>query len=160
MRRVGHIYFARCNEYVKVGFSTDCQARLSAISACSPYDVELVGLHEGTVADERRFHKLLAPYHHKREWFRWCSEVREIAASGLGLQQSHPRIELSHALEAARLKFGGDSGLARALGDISSQAVSQWRRVPALRVLQVERASGISRHSLRPDLYPSEGAAS
>jgi len=57
------------------------------------------------------------------------------------------------ALKAAREKVGGSSGLARILA-ISSQAVSQWRRVPAERVIDVERATGIPRHELRPDIYP------
>jgi DNA-binding transcriptional regulator YdaS (Cro superfamily) len=49
--------------------------------------------------------------------------------------------------------------IARALG-ITHGAVSQWTRVPAERVLDVERVTGISRHVLRPDLYPaSEDAA-
>lgn len=49
------------------------------------------------------------------------------------------------------------SGGPKALGDrigITSQAISQWDRVPALRVLEVERASGVPRYELRPDLYP------
>ena len=57
------------------------------------------------------------------------------------------------ALENAKQAVGGASALARALGDISSQAISQWKRVPAERVLDVERATGISRHDLRPDIY-------
>jgi len=36
---------------------------------------------------------------------------------------------------------------------ITPQAVSLWDRVPALRVLAVEKASGIPRERLRPDLY-------
>ena len=50
--------------------------------------------------------------------------------------------------------------LAKALGGISSQAVSQWQRVPVERVLDVERLTGISRHKLRPDIYgaPAEAA--
>lgn len=47
------------------------------------------------------------------------------------------------------------SELARALG-ITIGAVSQWDRVPAERVLDVERVTGISRHELRPDIYPIE----
>ena len=41
---------------------------------------------------------------------------------------------------------------------ITHSAVSQWRRVPAERVLAVERLTGVSRHDLRPDLYPQEAA--
>jgi DNA-binding transcriptional regulator YdaS (Cro superfamily) len=58
------------------------------------------------------------------------------------------------ALEAAKSKVGGASGLAKLLGGITPQAVGQWRRVPAERTLEVERITGVSRHELRPDLYP------
>lgn len=60
------------------------------------------------------------------------------------------------ALEEAKLAAGGASGLARALtGDITPQAISQWKRVPAERVADVERATGISRGRLRPDIFGS-----
>jgi DNA-binding transcriptional regulator YdaS (Cro superfamily) len=57
--------------------------------------------------------------------------------------------------------LGGQSALARAL-DCTPQAVQKMcstGRVPAERVLDIERASGISRRELRPDLYPAEQAA-
>lgn len=58
------------------------------------------------------------------------------------------------ALEEAKQVAGGASGLARALtDDISPQAISQWKRVPAERVADVERATGIPRHRLRPDIF-------
>jgi DNA-binding transcriptional regulator YdaS (Cro superfamily) len=37
---------------------------------------------------------------------------------------------------------------------ITHGAVFQWDRVPAERVLEVERVTGIPREELRPDLYP------
>lgn len=49
--------------------------------------------------------------------------------------------------------------LAEALG-INFGALSQWKRVPAGRVLDVERFTGISRHLLRADLYPLESSVS
>lgn len=52
---------------------------------------------------------------------------------------------------------GSVTKLAVSLG-IASQAVSQWRRVPATRVLAVENVTGIPRHKLRPDMYPPEPA--
>ncbi len=48
---------------------------------------------------------------------------------------------------------GGPGKIAAALR-ITSPAVSQWRRVPALRVIEFERLTGVSREELRPDLYP------
>ena len=62
------------------------------------------------------------------------------------------------ALERALELAGGLAGLAEPLG-VSIQAISQWRDVPPLRVLAVERVTGVPRHELRPDLYPApEGA--
>jgi DNA-binding transcriptional regulator YdaS (Cro superfamily) len=58
-------------------------------------------------------------------------------------------------LDRAIKDAGGLTKLATSLG-ISKQAVAQWDEVPPLRVLEVERASGVSRHELRPDLYPVE----
>ncbi len=65
---------------------------------------------------------------------------------------------MNEALKIAKTKTGGAAGLARALGMITPQAVSQWRRVPVGRVLEVERVTGISRSELRPDVYPPEAA--
>lgn len=69
----------------------------------------------------------------------------------------------THAIERAAQLLGGQSALARKLG-CTPQAVSKMcstGRVPAERVLAIESATdgAISRHELRPDLYPVEQAA-
>jgi DNA-binding transcriptional regulator YdaS (Cro superfamily) len=48
--------------------------------------------------------------------------------------------------------------LAEALG-LSAVAIHDWKRrgIPAERVLSVEAVTGVSRHVLRPDLYPRDG---
>lgn len=66
--------------------------------------------------------------------------------------------DTSTALAKAKKNAGGTAALARALRKITSQAISQWRRVPAERVLEVERATSVSRHELRPDIYPLDEA--
>lgn len=61
-----------------------------------------------------------------------------------------------NAAVRAAVAAGGQSALARALG-CTPQNVQRWcatGRVPAERVLTVEQATGVSRHELRPDLYP------
>ncbi len=36
---------------------------------------------------------------------------------------------------------------------ITHSAVLQWNQIPADKVLEVERVTGISRHDLRPDVF-------
>jgi DNA-binding transcriptional regulator YdaS (Cro superfamily) len=44
-----------------------------------------------------------------------------------------------------------------ALMGVTPQAITKWRKkIPAERVLQIEKATGVSLHDLRPDLYPRE----
>lgn len=63
------------------------------------------------------------------------------------------------ALEDVKRALGGNAGVATALGDLTSQAVSQWKRIPPARVIDVERLTGISRHDLRPDIFGEREAS-
>lgn len=70
-------------------------------------------------------------------------------------QNLTPFEALTQAVEVA----GGQTALA-AICDISQTAVWKWlqssKRMPAEYVLRTEAATGISRHDLRPDIYPRE----
>lgn len=60
------------------------------------------------------------------------------------------------AIQKAAKAAGGQSALARSL-KVTPQAVQKMcatGRVPAERVLDIERLTGIGRSELRPDLYP------
>lgn len=64
----------------------------------------------------------------------------------------------NRALRRACKLIGGQKPLAKAIGTTQSQ-VWYWlerskRGIPAEFVLPIERATGVSRHDLRPDLYP------
>lgn len=63
------------------------------------------------------------------------------------------------ALREAVSRAGSQGKLAR-ICDVSSTAVWKWlqssKRLPAEFVLRVEAATGVSRHDLRPDIYPVE----
>ncbi|WP_294302764.1 YdaS family helix-turn-helix protein [uncultured Sphingomonas sp.] len=65
-------------------------------------------------------------------------------------------------LEVAIGKAGGVSALARLLGrkqQTVSSRLHAGRKLWPEDVLKVEAATGISRHDLRPDLYPREATA-
>ena len=64
----------------------------------------------------------------------------------------HPGLD--QAIRAA----GGVGALSRRIG-ISQPSLSNWRRVPAERVLLVESVTGVDRALLRPDLYAAPDAS-
>lgn len=49
-------------------------------------------------------------------------------------------------------RAGGIKSFARQLG-VKHQSLYSWHKVPAERVLEIERITGVSRHVLRPDIY-------
>lgn len=56
---------------------------------------------------------------------------------------------------------GGLGPVAEKVG-VRYQAIQQWLKrgkVPAERVIAMEQATGISRHELRPDIYPDDRKA-
>jgi DNA-binding transcriptional regulator YdaS (Cro superfamily) len=69
-----------------------------------------------------------------------------MAVSSNGYTVPGPMVKL--AIERA----GGLTVLADQLG-ITKQNVFGWWRIPAEKVLKVERITGISRHELRPDVF-------
>jgi DNA-binding transcriptional regulator YdaS (Cro superfamily) len=62
---------------------------------------------------------------------------------------------MDEALREAVRRLGGLRAAGRALG-VAHQAIMRWGRTPPVRVLEIERLTGVSRHALRPDIYPIE----
>lgn len=60
--------------------------------------------------------------------------------------------------KAAADAVGGIVALSLKLG-LSRAAASQWDRIPAERVVEVEKLTGVPRERLRPDLYRAPQAA-
>jgi DNA-binding transcriptional regulator YdaS (Cro superfamily) len=66
-----------------------------------------------------------------------------------------PNPDWDRAIRKIRATRGLSMRIAEELG-IRPQAVHAWHRVPITRVLDVERITGLSRHFLRPEIYPTE----
>jgi DNA-binding transcriptional regulator YdaS (Cro superfamily) len=69
------------------------------------------------------------------------------------------------ALKAAIKIIGGPAAVAREIGAVTRQAVTQWKQCPAGHVLELEKAVqrakdrlkvAPTKHDLRPDLYPTK----
>src|SRR6266404_2823885 len=71
---------------IKIGFSSGPIGRTLALSAWSPWPLELIGAVKGTSADENFLHQCFADCHSHREWFHPVPALREmislIVASG------------------------------------------------------------------------------
>jgi len=60
-------------------------------------------------------------------------------------------------------RVGGVTALAELLGVANHTTISKWRargRIPAERVPEISRLTGIPRHELRPDLWEEPVAGS
>lgn len=71
------------------------------------------------------------------------------------------RSDVQSGMDKAVAAAGSQSALARLL-KVAPQSVHGWVArgyPPAERVLQIEEVTGVSRHELRPDLYPRSRAA-
>jgi DNA-binding transcriptional regulator YdaS (Cro superfamily) len=69
------------------------------------------------------------------------------------LHNPAPRIAgLVSGVKLAINAVEGHRKLARLLG-ISHQAIGQWDRVPAERLIEIEILTGVERERLRPDLF-------
>lgn len=60
--------------------------------------------------------------------------------------------DLAQPLRDAVATAGSLRRLASLIG-VAHQAIANWDKIPAERVLMIEEATGISRDTLRPDLY-------
>lgn len=60
--------------------------------------------------------------------------------------------DLRDGVDKACEAVGGKAELGRRIG-VSGPAISQWDKVPADRLVDVETATGVPREELRPDLY-------
>lgn len=76
------IYFARCGEYIKIGFTRGKpQQRLKGLSTANPLPVELVATAPGGQDLERELHQRFSAFHWSGEWFVFSDQIREYIAS-------------------------------------------------------------------------------
>jgi DNA-binding transcriptional regulator YdaS (Cro superfamily) len=83
--------------------------------------------------------------------------ISKRARGGKPARRRDPNDPMQRACKRAVASAGGPLALARALSvegrKITHNAIGNWLVVPAERVLDVERLTGVSRFELRPDVY-------
>jgi DNA-binding XRE family transcriptional regulator len=75
------IYLIRSGDFVKIGKADDPIARWQNIQTGCPTTVELLGWIEADASEERRLHERFAAHRQRGEWFRWCKEIADFAAT-------------------------------------------------------------------------------
>jgi DNA-binding transcriptional regulator YdaS (Cro superfamily) len=67
-------------------------------------------------------------------------------------------LDLKSGVKKAIEAVGSGGKLGKELG-ISRAAVNEWKQIPAKRVREIARLTGVPAEELRPDLYGPEGGA-
>ena len=78
------------------------------------------------------------------------------------MSDESPPLDPTAAFKRAHASAGGHSALGRICGCSPAnifQLLERGSPLPGRFVLKVEAATGVSRHDLRPDLYPREDTA-
>ena len=68
-KSAGYVYFLRCGDVVKIGFSKEPLVRLTGLKTTLPGPVHTIVTVPGTPYDERRLHRLVAAHRINGEWF-------------------------------------------------------------------------------------------
>jgi len=63
------IYFIRCKNFVKIGYSDNIQKRLNKFRCENPFDLVLINSMEGDRSVELDTHNYFKELHHKGDWF-------------------------------------------------------------------------------------------
>ncbi len=63
---------------------------------------------------------------------------------------------MEKAIKEAIKAAGGPTALSKQIGNITPEAIVQWRKCPPKRVLFIEDLTRVSRHKLRPDIFGAE----
>jgi hypothetical protein len=69
------VYFLRCEDYVKIGRTTNLYLRFRHISELLPFDVQLLAIFPGGAKQESFYHRLFRHHRVKGEWFELNDEI-------------------------------------------------------------------------------------
>lgn len=156
------IYFVESAGRVKIGYSTNPKSRFGKIVSDSPFPATLLGVMDGDETREKALHDWFSDSRHHGEWFEMTDALQDFIFANArpvdGRRERIPDSALGNwrkALETPTLEAAG------ALIGVSAVQMMRLekgeRRIPADRLVEIERITGIPRQSLRPDLF--EGMA-
>jgi hypothetical protein len=71
------VYILKCNEFYKIGSTSDLRRRLIALRTGNPYPITLIHSYDVPVSSEAALHDLLSEIgcHERGEWFKLSEEL-------------------------------------------------------------------------------------
>lgn len=170
----GFIYLAEAPQmgWLKIGFSKSPKDRERQLSKALKTPISLLSTKQGSRALEYQTHRKFWAFRvHGKEWFSDRQEIRDYfpptnyaihSEQNNHVKTRNASISKTPLARAMAALDNNQSEMARICG-VKQPSVWAWvhgkKQLPAEHVLKVEAATGVSRHDLRPDIYPRENAA-
>jgi hypothetical protein len=75
--RAGQIYFIRCADFIKIGFTGPgpINSRINNMRTGNPFEIELLKVVKGSRRREAKIHAKFASAKHRGEWFHATDEL-------------------------------------------------------------------------------------
>lgn len=70
------VYFIKCGNFVKIGFSKNPRERLNCLQTANPNKLKLIATIKGNFKTEKGLHEAFSKYRHNREWFRYDGHLK------------------------------------------------------------------------------------
>jgi hypothetical protein len=143
------IYFIRCADRIKIGFSENPKVRLGKISADAPYPCALLGAVEGGKDVENELHAKWKQHRAHGEWFHDVPEITEWVL----LRSSYTSNAKGETQFCGFFVPRGFPKIVSARLGVSRAAICRWKEVPLKYCFSIAELLGVSAVDLRPDLY-------
>lgn len=143
------IYFARCQEFVKIGRSANVNRRIQTLQTTMPFEIGPVWVMADPLKElERQCHLQFHHRRHRGEWFWWCADIEAFITNRIG-KADDEQIELAdQRTQETRLERCVRETRMRIQGFTTSEIVSS-RRLFKLRKPPAERPSSGSGLAVR-----------
>lgn len=168
----GFVYFVRCLDRVKIGYSQHPQKRFGKINNDAPAKCELLGFVSADDFAEAELHKRFEDLRVHGEWFLTSASllafIETVRIKHRGKRMPKDRFERANLDGASPLKVWRYSqklngGAAAKLLGVTAVCWSQWENGSTIpspsRLTDLERVTSIPAAVLRPDLAAMFGSA-
>ena len=85
------VYLVGCNEFVKIGITSNLVMRMNDLQVGNPYSLVLFShwVSDDAVREEEAIHSHLDAYHHRGEWFKLPKQLLDLVT----LKQDSARVQ-------------------------------------------------------------------